>query len=489
MKKKKNTSNKVHTLSPESYIRNNSRNLPIFKCFINSNWNEIQLANIIIVRKHVTGNVTVCIYLVDLGCLGIKETGYKFNILFEEVEKLLKDFPEAVETTYELVHNIIFASIEYAEQFDFKPHKDFNSITRYFLEEDSDNIPLIEISCGDENGKPIYVHTGHETKARANQIVNQLEKVVGKGNFDFVLNLDDYEDEGFDYYNEYDEEDEDFDYDDEYDDEESEIDKDTDKIIKQLVLLSPEERKEKFYEYVALIKEVNFNENIIKLNILVSLIIIDITSKEEFAEQIDIFEEMFKNLKIVEEYELPNSLFTDVKTEDGNKLNDLFFEFLEFEGKRKKQKKVIKKVKKIVNNVPIIDLLETLQMKKCKTFFNNYDKKLAKSYKKYPNYFMFKALFFLNKMADKNGSLVHSILNEKELILTKYEASFYTLVCFFNMMLDENVKLSTLVAFEEFVLKFEDIKLSKQFLLFCKSLLLTKKISLIDDYFYNQDNR
>ena len=29
--------------------------------------------------------VTVCLYLVDLGCLGVKDTAYKFNVPFEEI--------------------------------------------------------------------------------------------------------------------------------------------------------------------------------------------------------------------------------------------------------------------------------------------------------------------------------------------------------------------------------------------------------------------
>jgi len=61
MKKKKAT-HKTQSLSPENYIRQKSRNLPIYKCFINEDWEESQLCNIFIIRQHVTGNVPACLY-------------------------------------------------------------------------------------------------------------------------------------------------------------------------------------------------------------------------------------------------------------------------------------------------------------------------------------------------------------------------------------------------------------------------------------------
>ena len=188
MKKKQKQSPQI--LSPENYIRQRARNLPIFNCFVNQGWEEEGLAHVTIARKHINGNITYCSYLVDLKCLGVKDTLYEFNVSeyeFDEYKSKLDINLNMLECDYNLVHNIIHAGWEYAEDIGFEPHKDFLSITRYMLEEDSDDIPFIEIACGGENGKPLFVQGPLEDDAIANMIINRLEKRVGAGNFDYVL--------------------------------------------------------------------------------------------------------------------------------------------------------------------------------------------------------------------------------------------------------------------------------------------------------------
>ena len=163
-----------------------------------------KVSHITIARKHVNGNVTYCSYLVDLRCLGIKDTLYEFNVPeyeFDEYKSKLDSGFVLFECEYNLVHNIIHAGWEYAEDIGFEPHKDFLSITQYMLEEDKDEIPLIDIHCGGENGKPLFVQGPFEDDAMANMIINRLEKRLGAGNYDYVLGVNNpmsdgsYEDE------------------------------------------------------------------------------------------------------------------------------------------------------------------------------------------------------------------------------------------------------------------------------------------------------
>jgi hypothetical protein len=173
-------------MSPENYIRQKARNLPIYECWINKNWKEIMLGHIFVVRKHTNEKVTAGMFLTDLGCLGVKDTHYLFNVSESELREQIAssgDFFEMELIDYELAHNIIYAALEYAEEFGFKPHKDFTSITRFILEEDTDDIELIEIECG-QNGKPIFVRT-EESEVRAIQILNQLEQKVGN-NYEII---------------------------------------------------------------------------------------------------------------------------------------------------------------------------------------------------------------------------------------------------------------------------------------------------------------
>ena len=78
MSKKKNQK-QSNILSPENNIRQRSRNLPIHECWIVSDWKTHGMASIVITRKHASGNITYCVYLADILCLGIKDTLFRYN--------------------------------------------------------------------------------------------------------------------------------------------------------------------------------------------------------------------------------------------------------------------------------------------------------------------------------------------------------------------------------------------------------------------------
>lgn len=196
-------------LSPENYIRQKARNLPIYECQINDNWKEMGTAQIIISRIHANGNLTFAIYMVDLLCLGIRDTLYGFNSSKDKYEELLDTLSEGllmVNTDYTLIHNIIFAAKEFAGDLGFKPYKDFTSITQYMLEEDTDDIELIEIECG-RNGKPVFIQTDAYTDAQSDAIIRQLDKAVGEGNYEVIF-ADGFDMDDDEYENEYDDLDE-----------------------------------------------------------------------------------------------------------------------------------------------------------------------------------------------------------------------------------------------------------------------------------------
>jgi hypothetical protein len=191
----------VQLLSPENYIRQKARNLPIYECWINEDWKKMGSAEIVISRIHANGNITMAMYMTDLLCMGVKDTLYVFNSHEDDYRDLLETLSEELEmikTDYTLVHNIIFAANDFAAELGFSPHKDFTSVSQYLLEEDTDDIELIEIECGRE-GKPLFVRTENTSDTEVNRIIKKLEKAVGKGNFDMIYGTEgdemDFEDE------------------------------------------------------------------------------------------------------------------------------------------------------------------------------------------------------------------------------------------------------------------------------------------------------
>jgi hypothetical protein len=191
-------------LSPEKYIKTKARSLPIHECWINTSWRDAGLASIFISRRQPSGNLIVGIYLVDIKCLGVKDTAYFFNQSPLEYKELLEkqmDSLESKECDYVLAHNIIFAGLEFAAEYKILPHKDF-AISKFILEDDEDeNVPLMDIECG-EKGVPHLVLMEDQV-AQYTKVLAQLRSYPGEGNFRYTIL-----DEDGDYNDSPDEEDE-----------------------------------------------------------------------------------------------------------------------------------------------------------------------------------------------------------------------------------------------------------------------------------------
>ncbi|MCX6257048.1 MAG: hypothetical protein NTW49_03985 [Bacteroidia bacterium] len=149
-------------LSPENYIRTRARNLEIGDCYINEGWKICGLAQIIITRRHSNGNITIGVYLVDLYALGVKDSFFRFNISAEKLEDMISQIESSsamneklIKTDYVLAHNIIYGAVEFADEYGYKPCREFD-LTRFILEEDTEEIELIEIEFG-KNGQPLLI--------------------------------------------------------------------------------------------------------------------------------------------------------------------------------------------------------------------------------------------------------------------------------------------------------------------------------------------
>ncbi|MDD4645941.1 MAG: hypothetical protein PHY99_08130 [Bacteroidales bacterium] len=171
-------------VTPENQIRTRARNLTIGDCWITADWEETREGNILVTRRHNQGGITFGIYLIDLALLGLKDTFYQFNMPPSEFDDFIRQYTEegsSVKIDYTLVHNIIYGAIEYAEEYGFRPHKDF-SVTQYILEEDTEEIPLIELEFGEDGLPTVFTSTEEPRIAE----IRQLERLVGKGNFQVI---------------------------------------------------------------------------------------------------------------------------------------------------------------------------------------------------------------------------------------------------------------------------------------------------------------
>lgn len=190
--KKKGGSRQQAKISPERYMRERVKNLPIGKCYINPEWQEEGMAHIIITRERAGGLTVFASFLVDTFCLGVKDADYAIDFTPEEVEEALSHFKEShelVETDYYSVHNLIYGAVEFAEEAGIEPSKEFATAS-HILADDNDDIPLIEYDYG-RDGKHFLI-IGPEGKER--KYLRTLEEHLGD-DFIFTDLGEEYEEE------------------------------------------------------------------------------------------------------------------------------------------------------------------------------------------------------------------------------------------------------------------------------------------------------
>lgn len=167
-----------------------SRELPICECLINPSWKEDGFATILLSRRQYDGSIVYGVYLVDILCLGLKNTFCDADTpqaMYErKIRSSINPKEELVECSIGLAHHIIYGAIEFAAQFGFAPQEDFE-LSQYVLEDINSIEPCEDIEFG-KDGKPFYVSGPYDD---VEYITRELRSKAGDGNFDFAIGFDD----------------------------------------------------------------------------------------------------------------------------------------------------------------------------------------------------------------------------------------------------------------------------------------------------------
>lgn len=188
-RKRKKSGNKTTPLSPKKYIMTRSRQLPIYKCYVNDGWEEQGMAVVTVMRLQPSGKYVIGLYLLDTWCMGLKNTNSMMNITADNFyDELFPQFYKGldpVEINPEFAQNLIHGAIEYAEDMGFQPQKDFN-VSQYVLDL-ADEIEYIDIEFG-KDGQPFYFGGPHDDYKK---VMATLLRNVGEGNFHYTLPIGD----------------------------------------------------------------------------------------------------------------------------------------------------------------------------------------------------------------------------------------------------------------------------------------------------------
>jgi hypothetical protein len=146
------------------------------------------LIQLCVARRSAKGEVAAGVFLVDLGCLGVKnayasifatEGSYRRDLLTQ-----LKANQTLMACDLNLAAKVVDEGVKYAQSLGFRPNKDIKQALMVmgtaYPEECAVHIPL------GRDGKPFFINGPYDDVDRIRRI---LDKNVGPGNYDFLLQI------------------------------------------------------------------------------------------------------------------------------------------------------------------------------------------------------------------------------------------------------------------------------------------------------------
>ena len=163
---------------------------PLHECWIGEAWQSSRLATVIVSRRRPDGGVAVAVFLVDLGCLGVKSCFGKHDMSSIEYLGLLDSMRSTADKPTRcdpaLAAKVVWTGLRYATALGFEPDVDFRWVSAILAGIDPEACDQL-VECG-QDGKPVYV-AGPDDNPR--RILNHLQRRLGPDGFHFVGSFDD----------------------------------------------------------------------------------------------------------------------------------------------------------------------------------------------------------------------------------------------------------------------------------------------------------
>jgi hypothetical protein len=147
------------------------------------------IAAVLVARRHRTNRVSVCGYLVDTYCLGVKDALGPIVMSDRELPAFVHAYFGGFEPAgpqlrapLELARHLVYGGVDAARQLGFEPHADFAAAAEHLG-------PWTESSAitFGKGGEPFYVAGPYD---HVHAIIATLTQSVGEDNFTFVAPLD-----------------------------------------------------------------------------------------------------------------------------------------------------------------------------------------------------------------------------------------------------------------------------------------------------------
>ncbi len=140
----------------------------------------------ILLARDTGSTVVACGFLVDVFCLGVKDTNGPKTMDRRKLPDFTRTFFSAwpgqasVAAPLDLARHVVFGAVDYARSLGFEPHPDFARGAALLGDWEADSS---DVTFG-RDGKPFYIN-GPRDDTYGNMA--KLRRTVGAGNFDYLV--------------------------------------------------------------------------------------------------------------------------------------------------------------------------------------------------------------------------------------------------------------------------------------------------------------
>jgi len=144
------------------------------------------LAAVMVARADRSSRVTLCGFLLDVYCLGVKNTLGPLTVsssaVHDRSRRFFSGFPDLPQSApLELVQHLVHGAVAYAASLGFDPHEEFPDV-QPFLGPAPGSCP---IRFG-RDGTPWYIAGPHDN---VRQVIATLDRTVGAGNYQYIIGV------------------------------------------------------------------------------------------------------------------------------------------------------------------------------------------------------------------------------------------------------------------------------------------------------------
>jgi hypothetical protein len=164
-------------------------NSPVHECLVPEGLFDAGIGNVLIGRKMPDGKVALCVFLLDVFCLGIKDAFLLVMSNHEYAGKMVEirsgaDF-RSVEPPF--ARKLVESAGEYAEDLGFGPHPKYLAAKKIFGDIDPQECQA-SFEFG-KDGRPLFISGPNDTQAKCMKIIETLTRRCGPGGFQYMIGV------------------------------------------------------------------------------------------------------------------------------------------------------------------------------------------------------------------------------------------------------------------------------------------------------------